>query len=165
MVDQTLDEAAFRSALGSWATGVSVVTTNEGGLLYGLTVSSFTSVSLDPPLILVCINNDNRMGTMIGKASRFAVSILADDQEPASNYFATPGRAPTEGFVEIDGEWTDFDVPVVKDTLGYVVCDHHSTVEAGTHTIVMGRVISATSREDGRGPLLYWRRGYRSVTS
>ncbi len=153
----------FKAAMGSWATGVSVVTTNQAGMLYGLTVSSLTSVSLDPPLVLVCLNQSNRMGLMIVESTRFAVSLLADDQAPASNYFAKPGREPTPGFVEIDGEWTDYDVPVVKNALSYMVCEHHQTIAMGDHAVVFGRVISAVSRDDGRGPLMYWRRGYREI--
>ena len=74
----------FKSALSSWASGVSVVTVNSGGMLYGLTVSSFTSVSLDPPLVLVCIGTDNRWHRMAEQAGEFAVSILAREQEAAS---------------------------------------------------------------------------------
>jgi len=159
-----MDTEDFKKAMGSWASGVSVVTTNDDGMLYGLTVSSFTSVSLDPPLVLVCLNHDNRMGQMIAASSRFAVSLLADDQEPASNYFAIPGREPTEGFVQIDGEWTDHGVPVVNNALAYVVCDHHQTMDLGDHAVVVGKVIDAVTREDGRGPLMYWRRGYRRLS-
>jgi flavin reductase (DIM6/NTAB) family NADH-FMN oxidoreductase RutF len=153
----------FKAAMASWASGVAVVTANQDGMLYGLTVSSFTSVSLDPPLVLACLGHDNRMSAMIAAATRFAVSLLGEDQEPASSYFAIPGREPTEGFVRIDGEWTELGVPVVKGALAWVVCDHHSSADAGDHVVVIGRVVAAAVADDGRGPLLYWRRKYRKL--
>lgn len=150
----------LKDALSAWASGVCVVTTNADGLLYGITVSSFSSVSLEPPLVLVCLNKSNRLPGMIDAASRFAVSLLASDQEAAARYFARPGRLPTPDFVEVDGEWTGLGVPVVKDALAHLVCDVHHAVEAGDHLVVIGRVIEAVSRPD-KMPLLYFRRGYR----
>ena len=85
----------FKQVMSRWASGVSVVTTNDDGMLYGLTVSSFSSVSLDPPLIMVCLNRSNRIVEMIERSGKFAVSILGTHQEAASNYFARPRREPT----------------------------------------------------------------------
>ncbi len=152
----------FKETLGSWASGVSVVTTREGDLLYGLTVSSFASVSLDPPLISVCISNGNRAAGMIESSGWFAVTVLADEQEDASNYFARRGREPTEAFVEIDGAWTESGLPIVKDAAAWVVCDVHQAVEAGDHTLFIGAVKDAGADAE-RKPLLYWRRGYRRL--
>ncbi len=163
VMDPSADLATdFKDALASWASGVTVVTTRAGGLLYGLTVSSFTSVSLDPPLILVCLATTNRMGEMIGQSRRFGVSILGREQEAASNYFASPGREPTEGFVEIEGQWTDYEVPIVQGALAHVVCDLHDSTEVGDHLVVVGRVIHAEAERDGE-PLVYWRRRYRGL--
>jgi flavin reductase (DIM6/NTAB) family NADH-FMN oxidoreductase RutF len=152
----------LKDALASWATGISVVTTQAEGMLYGLTVSSFTSVSLDPPLVLVCLADSNRMARMIKSSRAFAVSLLASDQEAASRYFASPGREPTSGFVEIDGEWTIQGQAVVKDALAYLVCELEHHQEAGDHAIVIGRVVHAVSRSE-KTPLVYWRRGYRRL--
>lgn len=151
----------FKDALARWATGVSVVTVNDGGLLYGITVSSLTSVSLEPPLVLICIADTNRMTAMIRTARRFAVSILREDQVDASNYFATPGREPTQGFVEIEGEWSVLRQPIVKGALGHLVCELHAIHDGGDHAIVVGQVVHADA-EAGR-PLLYWSRGYREL--
>jgi len=151
----------FKDALASWASGVSVGTTNDDGLLYGLTVSSFTSLSLDPPLVLVCLHNGNRMPDMIRDAGAFAVSILGREQEEASNYFARPGREPTAEFTEIEGRWTDSGVPVVDGALAHIVCTHRSSLEQGDHTIVIGEVTEAEARAGE--PLLYFKRRYRSV--
>lgn len=155
---------AYKDALSSWASGVAVVTTNATGLLYGLTVSSFSALSLDPPLILVCLNHANRMAPMIVTSGGFAVSILSRGQRNASQYFARTGRLPTADFVEIEGQWTASGQPVVEGALAYLVCRLHRTLEEGDHTIVIGEVIEASSRPEG-DPLLYWRRGYRELTS
>lgn len=156
-------EQGFKDALACWASGVCVVTTKDpNGLMYGLTVSSFSSLSLDPPLILVCIDNRNRFPSMVTESGGFAVSMLHTGQEAASNYFARSGREPTVDFEEIDGQYTSMGQPVVKDSMAWLACDLHSAVEAGDHTIVIGQVVE-TFAEAG-DPLLYYRRGYRTVT-
>jgi flavin reductase (DIM6/NTAB) family NADH-FMN oxidoreductase RutF len=151
----------FKNALSAWASGVAVVTTNDNGLLYGLTVSSFSALSLDPPLILVCLGHANRMAPMIASSGGFAVSILRKDQQSASQYFARTGRLPTADFVEIEGQWTSTGQPVVAGALAWLVCTAHRAIEEGDHTIVIGRVVEASTAADGE-PLLYWRRAYRA---
>ena len=153
----------FKTALSRWASGVSVVTTNDDGMLYGITVSSFSSLSLDPPLVLVCLSNSNRIVEMIDNCKQFAVSILSTEQETASNYFARPGRLPTEDFTEIEGEWTGVGVPVVKGSLAWLACRLHLQVREGDHTIVIGEVEKTGGTGEGQ-PLLYFDRAYRSLT-
>jgi len=155
-------EDDFKGALSSWASGVSVVTTKARGLLYGLTVSSFSSVSLNPPLVLVCLSNRNRLPLMIQDSGNFGVSVLSSDQQEASGYFATPGREPTEDFVEVDGHWTDSGVPVVENSAAYVACKLHQAIELGDHTVIVGEVIEAQSQDDAK-PLIYFKRGYRDL--
>ena len=134
-------------------------------MLYGLTVSSFSSVSLDPPLVSVCIDNGNRFPSMVESCGRFAVSILGAEQQEASNYFARSGRLPTSGFTEIEGEWTPGGLPIVKGALAWLGCEVFQAVPAGDHTILLGRVVEthATAVEEP-APLLYYRRGYGTVT-
>ena len=151
----------FKGVLARWASGVSVVTTNHEGLLYGLTVSSFSSLSLDPPLVLVCLHNANRMPDMIRDSGGFAVSILGEDQQAASNYFARSGREPTKEFTEIDGAWTPWAQPVVKGATAHLVCQLHALIPQGDHTITIGRVVGARTRPGE--PLLYFNRAYRGV--
>src|SRR4051794_31797586 len=88
----------FKGALGSWAAGVSVVTTRHDGMVYGLTVSSFSALSVDPLLVLVCVMNSNKIVEMTKASKHFAVSILAEGQQEISSYFATSGREPVEKF-------------------------------------------------------------------
>lgn len=156
------DSASFRAVLAQWASGVSVVTSNDEGMLYGLTVSSFSSLSLDPPLVLVCLANTNRIRAMIETSRGFAVSILASDQVAASNYFARPGRLPTPDFTEIEGEWTASGQPVIAGALAWMTCTLEQLLPQGDHTIVIGRV-EQTRVSEGKRPLLYWSRGYRHI--
>ncbi len=159
----SFESSDFREVLSRWASGVSVVTTNDQGMLYGLTVSSFTSVSLDPPLVLVCIANANRITSMIETSHGFAVSLLAADQQAASAYFARPGRLPTPDFTEVEGEWTDSGQPVIRGALGWMACRLHALLPQGDHTIVIGRVVGLGG-ELGKAPLVYWNRGYRALS-
>ena len=152
----------FKDALASWASGVSVVTVAEDEQVYGLTVSSFSSVSLDPPLVLVCLANSNRLPSMVKSTGEFAVSILDRGQEAASNYFASRGREPGPDFGEIGIERTDSGLPVVAGAAAWVSCKLHSAIVQGTHTICVGEVLQAKSNDGGQ-PLLYFRRAYRGV--
>jgi len=152
----------FKNALAAWASGVSVVTVNNGGELYGLTVSSFSSVSLDPPLVLVCLNNGNRLPEMIDEAGRFAVSILERGQEEASNSFASRGREPTEDMEALGCVSTESGTPVVRGAMGWVSCELHGRFVQGDHTIFVGQVVEASADPEGK-PLLYFRRAYRGV--
>lgn len=154
--------ASFREALSLWPSGVAVVTTQVDGLCYGLTVSSFSSVSLDPPLIMVCIANENRLPEMVGRSGGFAVSVLGADQEAASRYFARSGRVPTDSFTEIEGEWTEAGQPAVRGALATLVCALHAAHPEGDHTLLVGRVRHCVSREGP--PLVYHRRAYRRIS-
>lgn len=157
-------EQSFKNALSCWASGVSVVAVRDPrGLSYGLTVSSFSSVSLRPPLVSVCINNANRLAAMAVESKGFAVSILAFGQQDVSNHFASRGREPTEE-QEVPCDASPGGHPVVRDASAWVDCELAASHVEGDHTILIGRVRHAHSDED-REPLLYFRRAYRTVTS
>ena len=155
--------AGFKDALASWASGVSVVTTRAGSLAYGLTVSSFTSLSLDPPLILVCVGTKNRLPSMIRDAGRFAISLLAADQADVSAQLARSGREPGPD-LGVPSASTDGGLPIVADAIAHLACDLHHELVVGDHTVVVGRVTEASARAD-RQPLVYHRRGYRIVAT
>jgi len=153
----------FKNALACWCSGVSVVTTSDAeGRMYGLTVSSFSSVSLDPPLVLVCIDNRNRFPAMVAESGRFTVSVLQTGQEAASNHFASSGREPTTQITEVAMEQAANGQPVVAGSMAWISCELHESVLAGDHTIVIGRVVETFASEGD--PLLYYRRGYRTAT-
>lgn len=155
----------FKEALSGWASGVSVVSTRVDGLAYGMTVSSFSSLSLDPPLILVCIANTNRMCELAESAGGFTVSILERSQEAASNAFAGTGREPS-ATLDPDGQVAEAStaagLPVVDHAAAWLDCALHSVIVEGDHTILCGRVREARA-DPGARPLLYYRRGYRGV--
>lgn len=152
----------FKDALASWASGVSIVSTRAGGLVYGMTVSSFASLSLDPPLVIVCIANTSRMPALMRTAQRFAVSLLAADQGDASAAFARSGREPTPTFEGVEEDRTRAEMPVVRGAIAYLDCELHGELVVGDHIIVVGRVVEAVARPD-RAPLVYYRRGYRTL--
>jgi 4-hydroxyphenylacetate 3-hydroxylase, reductase component len=149
------DSRAFRQALGQFASGVTIVTTlDPEGRPQGLTVSSFCSVSLDPPLVLVCV--DNRSETHAGfRASRvFGVSVLAEDQLEVSQRFARGGPEKNAFAFEAGARGT----PLVPGALAHLECRLHSAHEGGDHTIYLGEVLGLRVRP-GR-PLLYHASGY-----
>jgi flavin reductase (DIM6/NTAB) family NADH-FMN oxidoreductase RutF len=154
----SIDAKAFRQALGQFATGVTVVATLDAeGQPQGLTVSSFCSVSLEPPLVLVCV--DNRSLTHAGfLASRlFGVSVLAEDQQEVSRRFATLG-AERDSFVFARGP---HGAPLVQGALARIECGLYAAHEGGDHRIYVGEVLSLDTRP-GR-PLLYHGSGYRRL--
>ncbi|MEN0063610.1 MAG: flavin reductase family protein [Myxococcota bacterium] len=155
------DPESFKGALRCWASGVTVVTVAQDGLWFGLTVSSFTSVSLEPPLVSVCLNAPNRACQMIEATGRFAVSILGEGQIEASNWFASSGRDPSPNFGELATDLTQDGLPVVGGAVAWLQCRVHQRVEMGDHSIFMGEVEQAVSNPGA--PLLYHNRGYRGV--
>lgn len=153
----------FKGALGSWAAGVTVVSTKLDGQVYGITVSSFSSLSIDPLLVLVSIQNSNALAAMIPKSRVFAVSILADDQEAISNAFAKSGREPGAS-LGADLPTLDWHTgsPIVAGAIAHLDCQLETAVPGGDHTIIIGRVIGA-SFDANKEPLIYFRRRYRAL--
>lgn len=151
----------FKDALASWASGVAVIGTRQGDLVYAITISSFSSLSLDPPLVLACIANTNRLPPMVRACGRFAISLLSKDQDVASSALAKSGREPgaTLGVPE---SATATGMPIVAGAMAYLDCELHADLPVGDHTILVGRVTAAVSRADGE-PLLYYRRKYRTL--
>lgn len=152
----------FKAALGAWAAGVTVVTTKAGGMVHGITASSFSSLSFDPMLVLVCVANTSRLVAMIEESKTFAVSILAEDQADVSQHFATSGREPVEKFEEIGTiEWHTGS-PIVDGSLAHLDCELYASLPGGDHTIVVGKILGAAANVEKR-PLMYYRRGYRKL--
>lgn len=154
----TIDASAFRSLMGRFATGVTVITAQDSnGVQNGMTVSAFCSLSLDPPLVLMCIDRSASMFDLLTTCDRFTVNILASDQEEIARRFATTETTKFEGIgfslVEQDA--------VLDGVLAHAQCSRINSVEAGDHTIVIGEVRSATVTEGQ--PLLYFRGGYSSL--
>jgi flavin reductase (DIM6/NTAB) family NADH-FMN oxidoreductase RutF len=153
----------FKGALGSWAAGVTVVTTRDADQVYGLTVSSFSSLSIDPLLVLVCIQNSNVLADMAQRAGKFGVSILAQGQEDISTYFAKSGREPVASYSEFAMEERKTGSPLVAGAIAQLDCELHQALPGGDHSILVGRVVDVVFDPD-KEPLIYYRRGYRKLT-
>jgi flavin reductase (DIM6/NTAB) family NADH-FMN oxidoreductase RutF len=154
-----VDPADFRRALGQFAAGVTVVTTRDGlGRSLGLTVTAFAAVSLEPPLVLVCVDHRSETHAGFRHAGLFGVSILAEGQADVSRRFAGGGAGKFEG-VDLDRGETG--VPLIPGALAHLECRVSATHVAGDHTIYVGEVLSVQVRP-GR-PLLYHDRDYRRL--
>jgi len=154
-----VDDAAFKEALSHFASGVTVVTTEHDGKPYGMTVASFASLSLHPPLILVCIEKSVKTHDAIAAAGKFGVSILNKEQAGISNRFASKSDDKFSGVDLVTGE---IGVPLVAGALTTLECNVAEQLPGGDHSIFVGEVV-ATSRGVGE-PLVYYRSGYRDIT-
>jgi flavin reductase (DIM6/NTAB) family NADH-FMN oxidoreductase RutF len=158
----TVDPETLRVVMRQWATGVTVLTARDGAQRHGMTVNAFTSVSLDPPLVLACIERGIRTHTLVQRSRAFAITILGEGQEAVSNRFA--GRE-TEHGDRFEGLRTFSAVtgaPVLTPNLGYLDCMLVDGHEAGTHTIFVAQVVAAQA-QTSRRPLVYFDRDYHKI--
>lgn len=154
------DARTLRDAMGCFATGVTIVTTiGADGMPLGLTANSFTSVSLDPPLLLVCIAHSSSSAAAMRVADRFTVNVLQIGQQPVSNRFASKVG---DRFAPKDWVLGEFGAPVLDGSLCAFECEKYSISDAGDHFILVGKVLKA-SFEPRRDPLLYFRGKYRRL--
>ena len=152
-----IDPREFRNTLGRFASGVTVVTTRLGDNIHGMTVSAFMSVSLDPPLVGISVDNSASMNALLPQTSRYGVSILARGQDTLSQHFA---GQPQEGLESPFGE--ENGIPLIRGALAHLACRVVDTCPGGDHTIYIGRVEYLSYRQ-GVEPLLYFTGGYRSL--
>jgi flavin reductase (DIM6/NTAB) family NADH-FMN oxidoreductase RutF len=153
----------FRSAVGSFATGVTVVTTRGEQHAYGMTANAFSSVSLDPPLVLVCVMADSEGSTHIHRNRCFAVNILHAEQEPLSRYFASRDRPRgRDAFRDVPHRLLSSGSPILEGAIGYLDCRLHADHAAGDHEILIGEVLELGFDAAGQ-PLVFHGGQYRSV--
>jgi len=156
----TFDSTAFRRALGSFATGVAVVTARDTeGVNRGITVNSFSSVSLEPPLILFCLDREAMSYEIFRQAESFAVNVLGEHQHELSVRFATAAIDKWEGVAH--DIWPG-DLPVLRGCLANLACRRETLYEGGDHVIIVGRVERLQEAAD-RDPLVYFQSGYRTI--
>ncbi len=157
----TVDEARFRQVLGHFATGVTVVTgSDEAGGPVGLAVNSFTSVSIDPPLVAFCVSRESTTWPRIRSGGgRFTVNILSDDQELLSRRFATVGPEPFDRFEGVGWHPSPSGSPVVEGALAWIDAIVEAEHDAGDHVMVIGRVSGLDVGREG-APLVFYRGGY-----
>jgi len=156
----SIDTAAFRRAMGQFATGITVVTGRDPeGRPFGLTVNSFTSVSLEPPLVLFCLATRSELNGPLGQTKLYGVSILSEEQEEWSTRFATPGADRFAGAAVVEGP---NGMPLVPEALAWLECRVVAAHPGGDHTIYVGEVLGLEVRP-GR-PLLYHGSSYRRLS-
>lgn len=151
-----IDPRRFRDTVGAFATGVTVVTAPGPA---GLTTNAFTSVSLDPPLVLVCFDAGSRTLDAVRRSGIYGVNVLRAGQEELAAVFASK-RVSAEKYAEVS-HTEEHGVPILDDALAWLVCEVTDLVEAGDHTIGIGRV-TALDAADGQ-PLVFYAGDYRSV--
>jgi len=157
----TLDLQGLRNVLGHFATGVTVVTTKDrAGNPHGLTANSFTSLSLDPPLVLVCIDKRVQCYFCFEESRVFAINVLSENQEEVSRRFATKGIDKFEG---IKWHMGKNDIPLLDGTMGYIECRVVNHYQGGDHTIYIGEVLGAAA--SGDRPLIFFKGKYHRLPS
>jgi flavin reductase (DIM6/NTAB) family NADH-FMN oxidoreductase RutF len=150
-----IDGATFRRVVGHLASGVTVITCAVDGKPHGMTASSVTSLSADPPMMLACVNRSAPTSVAIRAAGGFVVNVLRAGQEHMAQQFARPSD---DKFAGVATTYGALSMPVLREALAYLECEVCEQVDAGTHTILLGRVVNA-SASDGE-PLAYFRGGF-----
>lgn len=162
-MDASVDQAAFRGALSRFASGVTVVSTTDGGLDHAMTASAFTSVSLIPPLVLVCSNRGSRFHDAVRRSRRWAVSVLSEEGREASAWFAHRGRPLESQFDDVAHHRSPDGLPLLDHALSWLECRTVEEHDGGDHLILVGEVTWAAFRDDIDDPLLYYRSHYGTV--
>jgi flavin reductase (DIM6/NTAB) family NADH-FMN oxidoreductase RutF len=153
----------LRQVMRNWASGVTVVTAKDGDQFHGMTVSAFTSISLQPPLVLVSLEKTSRTHAMVQNSNHFGVTILADDQKDISDRFA--GRIPAmdgNRFLGLAIETLTSGVPFIVGGLAYLDCHIVLTYDTRLHTLFIGEVDTLCSARSGK-PLLYHDQDYNTL--
>jgi len=158
-----LTAAEFRKAMGHFATGVTIITVDLEGEVHGMTANAFASVSLDPLLVLVCVDHSTRTHSHLHAKKRFGINVLCEDQRAISEYFARPERTHENAEAEAGAsfEHTKHGTPMLHGALAYLECRLHSSEVAGDHTIFIAEVEDVVVREGD--PLLFFRGKYCRV--
>lgn len=155
-----IDPSAFRHTLGRFPSGVTVVTVRGGdGRDYGMTVSAFASLSLQPPLVLVCIGDDATIAGAVAEARQFAVNVLSEDQEALARRFA---EQDIDRFADVRVSRGATGLALLDGAAARLECAIVARHRGGDHTIVVGEVLAASAQDDGR-PLVYQRGEYRRL--
>ncbi len=157
------NKAEFRKAMGCFATGVTVITVDYEGEVQGMTANAFSSVSLEPQLVLVCVDHKARTHAHLHAKKRFGVNILAEGQRAVSDYYARPDRDHDQAEQEVGARFdrTPHGTPVLHGALAYLECRLHTAQEAGDHTIFIAEVEDLVVREGN--PLVFFQGKYRGI--
>lgn len=157
----TIDQATMRTVLGHFATGVTVITAMAEGQPVGIAANSFTSVSLDPPLVLFCAGKSSSTWPLMQKSGAFAVNVLGDHQEEISRLFASKNA---DRFAGVGFHAAATGSPVLTGSLAYLDCRIYAEHDAGDHVIVVGRVVELGVMDES-SPLVFFRGGYNRLAA
>ena len=159
----TLNPTEFRKAMGAFATGVTIITVNLDDEVHGMTANAFTSVSLDPMLVLVCVDHSTRTHAHLHAKKRFGINVLCEDQKAISEYYARPERSHEHAEAEAGARFdrTRHGTPMLDGALAFLECRLESVQEAGDHSIFIAEVEDVVVREGD--PLLFFRSVYRKI--
>jgi flavin reductase (DIM6/NTAB) family NADH-FMN oxidoreductase RutF len=162
-VSMTVSQEGFRRAMGCFATGVTVITVDDDGKVEGMTANAFSSVSLNPLLVLVCVDREARTHAHLHARKRFGVNVLSEEQRAIADYYARPDRTHERAEQESGARFdrTAHGTPVLRGSLAYLECRIQTVQEAGDHTIFIAEVEDALANEGE--PLLYFRGEYRKI--
>lgn len=149
---ETCDREVFRNVIGHFASGVTVITARHAGVDYGMTASAVSSLSMEPPMLLVCINENNPTQQAVSASGAFAVNILDESQADLAERF---GRWGEDKFAGVQRAYGSFGVPVLSDALAYLECRVEEDVKGGTHRVFLSKVTNAIARDGS--PLTYFR--------
>jgi len=159
-----LESTAFRQMMSRFTTGITVVTVFDSVRRpVGITVNSFTSVSLTPPLILFCLDKTAQIFPVFEQATDFAVNILASDQQPISQHFADYRHHPQPS--DLWSAQSPAQAPVLAHTLGWLLCRKATVYDGGDHSIILGGVTELDAATDKTDPLVYFHSQYRKLQS
>jgi 3-hydroxy-9,10-secoandrosta-1,3,5(10)-triene-9,17-dione monooxygenase reductase component len=163
-----VDPNQYRDVLGRFVTGVTIVTSAsrgpQGMQPWGTTVNAFTSVSLDPPLVLICVGRERSIHPVIDAAGRFVVNILAEESQGLSDCFAgAPSPLPRSAFCGASYTLSPSGLPVLDAAVAHLECTVRNAMDAGDHTVYLGRVVGVGLSEIHPLPLLYYRGRYLRI--
>ena len=159
------DPAQLRDVLRFWTTGVAIVSSSHAGVQHGMTVNSFTSLSLEPPLVSISLEKVTRTHGLVAQAGRFGVSILSAAQRELSDRFAGRESESGDRFEGVEVFYLESGSPLLAQAIAFFDCRVSATHDAGTHTIFTSEVLAAGVPEGGESkqPLVYFNRGYRAL--
>lgn len=157
-----IDAARYRQIIGHFPTGVTVITTAHEGWLHGMTANAITSVSLNPLLLLVCVDKTAHAHGQIEKAGTFAVNILSEDQEEISRLFAATAEPERNSMRGASYHFGPNGCPLLDDALAYFECRVADRAQGGDHTVFIGQVLDGDLLRE-TVPLVFFRGGYRKL--
>lgn len=161
-MDKSLDPEELRAAMRAWTVGVTIVTAAHQGEQHGMTVNSFTSVSLDPPLVIISLQNDTRTCALVRRAEAFGVTVLSSLQADLSDLFAGRLLNSEERMSSVETETLVTGAPLIKGGLAYFDCRVRQSLPAGVNTLFLAEVVAARSYGEDH-PLVYHNREYRRL--